>query len=714
MEKHKWLWKRKSFNGSPGGSESSDSASSPAEKDSCNQEDLKGHSSGSDLSEEFASAAVGQDNDAEEAVKTLTEKLSAALVNANAKEDLVKQHSKVAEEAVAGWEEAEIELTILKEKLESASQQKIKLEDHVNQLNGALKECVHQLILAREEQEQNILAAVRKATKEWESTKQGFQKRILELECRPPPNTDPEVADRLAALEKDNFALRLELQQVSEELEIRTIERDLSAEAAEAASKQNLESIKKVARLELECRRLRNAASRISQYSDTKSAAASSVSVDSSMNSQSDGTERLTLEEMDICKANNSEMNGKAFDRPRNDEVIGKISVGKIDLMDDFLEMEKLAALPDVGKECSSENENRLKAEIDALVNCKVELAEKLEKLDKEKAVLQDALRESQEIFKASEDQLIGAEAKMEDLHKELDISKEAKHFLEKQVSESQMTIKASQLQLQKAMMRLEELQMELDMANGMKRSLESMLAESRESESTVEELRVQLRDAEMKLRELQKELNQASKAKDILLSQITELDARSMEMSAKVQTLEEEVENEKVRSEEMVIKCQNLEEQLLKKEEEFLLLQNETSNRKVSMKQEHVDVAAGKLVECQKTILSLRKQLESLATLEDFLIDTTNIPKFPALGAMASGENGELQMLYPHRTFIPKSDDDTMQLSGKEYDDGKLLALSLSSTSTVVPASQTSSEKNRNGFAKFFSRTKNGIQLEI
>lgn len=35
-------------------------------------------------------------------MKTLTEKLSAALLNISAKEDLVKQHAKVAEEAVSG------------------------------------------------------------------------------------------------------------------------------------------------------------------------------------------------------------------------------------------------------------------------------------------------------------------------------------------------------------------------------------------------------------------------------------------------------------------------------------------------------------------------------------------------------------------------------------------------------------------------------------
>lgn len=38
----------------------------------------------------------------EDGIKTLSEKLSAALMNISIKEDLVKQHSKVAEEAVEG------------------------------------------------------------------------------------------------------------------------------------------------------------------------------------------------------------------------------------------------------------------------------------------------------------------------------------------------------------------------------------------------------------------------------------------------------------------------------------------------------------------------------------------------------------------------------------------------------------------------------------
>ena len=42
------------------------------------------------------------DADMQDSVKSLSEKLSAALLTISAKEDLVKQHAKVAEDAVAG------------------------------------------------------------------------------------------------------------------------------------------------------------------------------------------------------------------------------------------------------------------------------------------------------------------------------------------------------------------------------------------------------------------------------------------------------------------------------------------------------------------------------------------------------------------------------------------------------------------------------------
>lgn len=59
-----------------------------------------------------------------------------------------------------GWEKAENEVGHLKQQLGTTVQQKSALEDRVNHLDGALKECVRQLRQAREEQEQKIHDAV--------------------------------------------------------------------------------------------------------------------------------------------------------------------------------------------------------------------------------------------------------------------------------------------------------------------------------------------------------------------------------------------------------------------------------------------------------------------------------------------------------------------------------------------------------------------------
>lgn len=53
-------------------------------------------------SPEVTSKTAPSDEELNETVKTLSAKLSEALVNVREKEDLVKQHAKVAEEAVSG------------------------------------------------------------------------------------------------------------------------------------------------------------------------------------------------------------------------------------------------------------------------------------------------------------------------------------------------------------------------------------------------------------------------------------------------------------------------------------------------------------------------------------------------------------------------------------------------------------------------------------
>lgn len=108
--------------------------------------------------------------------------------------------------------------------------------------------------------------------------------------------------------------------------------------------------------------------------------------------------------------------------------------------------------------------------------------------------------------------------------------------------------------------------------------------------------------------------------------------------------------------------------------------------------------MAAGKLEECQKTIASLGRQLKSLASLEDFLLD----PQMAELnaGSLVSrdGEingpssdvaNGELQVV---------SGTGTTQ-NGKQK--------SSPPSSSSSSSGGGSGEKSRNGFGKLFSRSR-------
>lgn len=136
---------------------------------------------------------------------------------------------------------------------------------------------------------------------------------------------------------------------------------------------------------------------------------------------------------------------------------------------------------------------------------------------------------------------------------------------------------------------------------------------------------------------------------------------------------------------------------------------------------QEDLAVAAGKLAECQKTIASLGNQLKSLAALEDFLIDTTQLPEFTASESLDATRDGEEQCKHSNGTLSPKRDsdytkvvDDNYELSMIKNEDDSTPSSSSSTSSSVITNHVVNSEKNRNGFAKFFSRTKSGIKLEI
>nr|XP_016484570.1 PREDICTED: filament-like plant protein isoform X3 [Nicotiana tabacum] len=637
MEKRNWLWKRRPTEKSLGETESCGSLSSHSERHSDEQQDaLKETPDHDNQSPEVTSKAATIDHEAKESPRKLIEKLSAAIVNVSAKEDLVKQHVKVAEEAVAGWEKAENEVAVLKQQLEAAVQQNLTLDVRVNHLNGALKECVRQLRQARDEQEQRIQDAVEEKKKEWDSVKAALENQLLELQTQAeasgtgsPVSTDPDVLVRLECLEKENTALKLDLCSRSEELQITTIERDLSTQAAETASKQQLEGIKKVTKLETECRRLQALARKSSLLSDQRS-------FDSHMMHKLETSEWEQSCSDSWASALIAELN-----QFKNDKAMPKTLVAhsmEIDMMDDFLEMERLAAVSETVNKASSLTcdavahdspieENPLEAECEAISQRVAELEQKLEKIEAEKAELENALCESEDALKVSD---------------------------------------------------------------------------------------LQLKEAQIKIEELQKELDVVNESKELLEVQLFGMEVEARTMSTNIDSLKKEVERERSLSSDMETKCHELEIELRRKSQEAELQKASSSNGESKIKQEDLAVAADKLAECQKTIASLGKQLQSLATLEDFLIDTANLPGFSRGGPVVARASGEEWKLHVNETFTQRQNPDTSKIgnSSNSMNGNEGESSSSSSSSSTSSATQVITSKSKNGFGKMFSRSKTGIQL--
>ncbi|XP_043720045.1 filament-like plant protein [Telopea speciosissima] len=678
MDRRSWLWRRKSSEKSPGETESSGSISSHSERFSDDQDTLRASPNHRTQSPEVTSKVSVSGEDVTDDVKSLKEKLSAALLNISAKEDLVKQHAKVAEEAVSGWEKAETEVVALKQQLETSAQKNSALEDRVSHLDGALKECVRQLRQGREEQEQKIHEAVVKKTREWESAKFELERQLVELQiqveaAKAKAAINPDLRLRLEAAVKENAALKQELLAQVEDLEVRTLERDLSTQAAETASKQHLESIKKVAKLEAECRKLKATSRKASSINDHRSIAASSIYVESLTDSQSDGGERLLAVQADSSKMITLELNEcepscsdswasvliAGLDQFKNDKAIGRnlvASSAEIDLMDDFLEMERLVALP--------ETESR--------------------GYGLESGVVSDQLRGGDSTLKAELETMIQRTA---DLEEKLEMIETEKEGLNAALAESQSQLETSQGQLRVVEEKLAELQRQLGLANELKKAFE-----------------IEVKAATAKREEVE--------------TQLVSVDAEVHTLYAKVDSLEAELEKEHALLSELTAKCGKLENELSRKRKEAELCQTPSSNGELKIKQEEeLVVAAGKLAECQKTIASLGRQLKSLATLEDFLIDYEK-PLELSVGGSPIPRGGEPWKLHSNDAYLARSEADSSKVvgDGSGCVNGKVGESPPSSGSSSSASSVNNAiapEKSRNGFGKLFSRSKSSTRVE-
>lgn len=147
--------------------------------------------------------------------------------------------------------------------------------------------------------EQKISDAVVEKTGEWELTKAELDKRILELQEQVEVARAQISTSILEVMQKENSSSKQELESQCKDLEIVMMERDCSTHAAETASKQQLESIKKIAKLEAECRRFQAAARKSSLVNDHKSVGACSSYAESKTDIHSDGGEIMITLDLD-------------------------------------------------------------------------------------------------------------------------------------------------------------------------------------------------------------------------------------------------------------------------------------------------------------------------------------------------------------------------------------------------------------------------------
>ncbi|XP_050364602.1 filament-like plant protein 7 isoform X2 [Argentina anserina] len=237
--------------------------------------------------EEEMEAILNEKAELEKDIKALSDKLASALSDCKNKDEIVKKHANMAQEAVHGWEKVEAEAGFLKQELDKSLQLRDSAEERIAQLDGALKECMQQLRYVRDDQEQRVHDAVMKTTREFEKSQMVLEEKLAETSGRlckigaenSHLNKALSVKEkltedlrkqlsqmeadvnalmaRLESTEKYNASLTYEVRVLEKELEIRNEEREFNCRTADAAHKQHLEGAKKVAKLELECQRLR-------------------------------------------------------------------------------------------------------------------------------------------------------------------------------------------------------------------------------------------------------------------------------------------------------------------------------------------------------------------------------------------------------------------------------------------------------------------------
>ncbi|RCV13715.1 LOW QUALITY PROTEIN: hypothetical protein SETIT_2G367900v2, partial [Setaria italica] len=562
------------------------------------------------------------EDDSNVKVKVLSERLSSVVQDIRAKDGLVKQHSKVAEEAVLGWEKAEKEIASLKTQLSAATAKNSALEDRLVHLDGALKECVRQLRRAKEEQDQTVQDALAQQARQWESHKADLELRIIELTARLEAKSERSAAAGDTGSRLENSALKAQLLAKAEELELRRSRKELNRRAAETASKQQLEGTKKVSKLQAECRRLQATAARRPHMNAELRCSPSSACAESVTDCQSDCSDSWAsalITELDQFK--NNDKSGSASTRAAS------LAAADIAVMDDFLEMERLASANDSSKGDA--------AAVEDASGQVAKLEEKVKRLAAEKAEREKALHEAQREMRNSRHRVMVAEEKSTELQRQLNLANGEKHAMETEVeaAEAKRSELQGKLELARAEIAglldkeriLEELTARSEKALTLELAAKYQDMEALEAEKS--ELSAQL-EASRKL-EVEKALSirlatkchgidaLEAKKKGVEL----ELESAREEIASlhkKVSSLELEVQEEKASSAELAMRCEELE--ALGKHRDELRTQLESANSdvvklngKVNMLEDAMEKQRPVAVELESQLQSRQAEIESL-----------------------------------------------------------------------------------------------------
>ncbi|KAI5079335.1 hypothetical protein GOP47_0004814 [Adiantum capillus-veneris] len=202
------------------------------------------------------------------------------------KDEQLKQHAMALKEEKAAREKAEAGCLSLQQELDKACQQKGVVEARMMQLNGALKECMDEMRHAKDQLELKAQEATSRK-REWDRLKyeldtenaqlkrqlmeataeniaisKSLQERGRSLneifETRSKVESESKILQvQIESLHKDMDADKYEIHVLKKELQIRNDEKEQNRKLADATHKQHLESVKKIAKFESECNRLR-------------------------------------------------------------------------------------------------------------------------------------------------------------------------------------------------------------------------------------------------------------------------------------------------------------------------------------------------------------------------------------------------------------------------------------------------------------------------